>query len=85
MSTMIAAFSARGMDMPPNTASTSTSVYTAMGRDMWKNNAVSCTKDARLDEYAKSLMTTLGWPIPTAPPMLGPLDDRKDINKGVML
>jgi hypothetical protein len=51
---------------------------------MESNNAASPTKDAMLDEYATSPMTTPGWPTPTALQMSGPLDDEKDVNKGVM-
>jgi hypothetical protein len=37
-----------------------------------------------LDESAVSLTTTLKWPTLTAPLTSGPLNGKKDVNKGVI-
>jgi hypothetical protein len=83
-STMSAASGVRGTDTQHVIAHASTNVYSAMESDTERGNAVSHTRDAGLNRSVVSQTTTLVWPTLTAPQMSGPLDSKKDVNKGVM-
>jgi hypothetical protein len=71
-------------DTPCITAQKLTNAYSATELGISRSNATSPTKDAAQDEYATFPTTTHKWPTPTVPPTSGPLDDRKDVNKGVI-
>jgi hypothetical protein len=75
---------AKGTGTQHATAHVSTSAYSVTELGMENNNATSLTKDAKLDKYATSPMTTPGWPTLTACRMSGPSDSEKDVDKGVM-
>jgi hypothetical protein len=72
------------MGTPCATACASINACSAMEQGIKSNCAASPTKDAKQEEYAASLMTTPEWPTPIARQMLGPSDNEKDVNKGVM-
>jgi hypothetical protein len=66
-STMNAASGAKGMGIQCITVRISTNACSAMESGTGRNNVASPTNDAEPDESATSLMTTLEWPILTAP------------------
>jgi hypothetical protein len=83
-STMSNVNGAKGADTPCVTVQGSTSACSAMGTDTKNNFVASHTNVAEQGEYAMSPTTTPGWLTPTARRTLGPSDDGKDVNKGVM-
>jgi hypothetical protein len=83
-SIMNAANGARGMGTPRATVRALTNACSVTGQGIKNLCVASLTKGAEQEEYAVSLMTTQGWPIPTAHQTSGPLDNGRDVNKGVM-
>jgi hypothetical protein len=83
-STTSAVNGAKGVGTPCVTVRESTSVCSAMGTDTKNSSATSHINDAGWEECAASPTTIQGWLTPTAHQTLGPSDDGKDINKGVM-
>jgi hypothetical protein len=66
------------------TAPESTNACSVMGTGIRNNSAKFPTSDAEQGECVASLTTTPEWPTPTVHQTSGPLDDGKDVNKGVM-
>jgi hypothetical protein len=83
-STTSAANGAKGVGTPCITVHGLTSACSAIGMDTKSSFATSHTNDAGWEECVVSPMTIRGWLTPTAHRTSGPLDDGKDVNKGVM-
>src|SRR5258707_4132107 len=71
-------------DTPRSGAPRSPNVSFAMVLAILRHTAAICTSAAEMDESVEYRTTTPASPIPHALPMLGRLDDRRDVKWGVM-